>query len=77
MQARDKHIGEKHGDIEILAPAAKAAQGYLYYYWCRCSCGNINRYRYDQVRRKGNCGLCEDARESGLTEVIKKNYVKD
>ena len=74
MEIRDKHINEKHGDITILAPAAKPAQGYLYYYWCKCSCGNIKRYRYDQARRVGNCGLCEDARESGLSEIIRGIY---
>lgn len=74
MEIRDKHIGERHGDLTIIGPAAKGQQGYLFYYWVRCECGNINRYRYDQVRRKGNCGLCEDARASGLNTMVKEIY---
>ena len=68
-----KHIGEKHGDIEIICRSTKEPNGYLTYYWCKCSCGNIKRYRYDQARRVGNCGLCEDFSES---EVIKALEVR-
>lgn len=65
----DKHIGEIWGDLEILTLSVKPANGYLSYYWCKCKCGNIKRYRYDQVRRVGNCGMCEDFSES---EVLKR-----
>lgn len=64
----EKHLGEKHGAITIIARSIKPANGYLYYYWCKCDCGNIKRYRYDQARRVGNCGMCEDFIES---EVFK------
>ena len=74
MEIRDKHIGEVHGDITIIGSSAKQQQGYLFYYWCRCKCGNIKRYRYDQLRRVGNCGLCEDAHDSGLNNLIKGIY---
>lgn len=60
----DKHIGEVHGDLTIIARSTKGSNGYLYYYWVKCACGNVKRYRYDQLRRVGNCGLCEDFRES-------------
>ena len=73
MEIRDKHIGERHGSLTIIGAAAKPQQGYLFYYWTRCDCGNIKRYRYDQARRAGCCGLCEDARESNLNELIKEN----
>lgn len=74
MEIRDKHIGEVHGDLTILCPSSKPNQGYLYYYWCKCACGNIKRYRYDQLRRAGACGLCEDALQSNLKEEIERNY---
>lgn len=61
---RDKRIGEVHGELTIVAPSNKPANGYLYYYWVKCSCGNIKRYRYDQLRKKGNCGDCEDFRDN-------------
>lgn len=64
----ERHIGEKHGDLTIIARSTKESNGYLHYYWARCACGNIKRYRYDQARRTGNCGLCEDFRNS---EVLK------
>lgn len=68
-------IGEKHGDLTIVAKSIKEPNGYLYYYWTRCSCGNFKRFRYDQARRAGNCGLCEDFRGSdvmkGVNEVLK------
>ena len=66
----DKHIGEKHGSITIVSKSIKPANGYLYYYWCKCDCGNIKRYRYDQARRVGNCGLCEDFIESGVLRSL-------
>ena len=67
----DKHIGEKHGELEIIALSTKTPNGYLPYYWTRCSCGNIKRYRYDQARRVGNCGLCEDFTASRVNEVLR------
>ena len=67
----DKHIGEQHGDLTIIARSAKEPNGYLSYYWTRCSCGNIKRYRYDQARRAGNCGLCEDFTASKVNEVLR------
>lgn len=66
----EKRIGEKHGDLVIIARSNKEANGYLPYYWTRCSCGNIKRYRYDQARRVGNCGLCDDFRAS-MGEVLR------
>ena len=68
----DKHIGEVHGDITIVSRSVKEPNGYLWYYWCRCKCGNIKRYRYDQARRVGNCGLCEDFKLSGVNEVLRE-----
>ena len=67
----DKHIGEVHNDLTIIARSTKDSNGYLYYYWTKCACGNIKRYRYDQVRRAGNCGLCEDFTLSKVNEVLK------
>lgn len=67
----DKHIGEQLGDLTIVAASSKEPNGYLYYYWCKCKCGNIKRYRYDQARRVGNCGLCEDFSESGVNAALK------
>lgn len=69
---KDKHVGEVHDQITIIAPSTKEPNGYLYYYWCRCSCGNIKRYRYDQARRSGSCGLCEDFRSSEVNEALKE-----
>lgn len=66
----DKHIGEKHGNLTIIAKSGKNPNGYLYYYWTLCDCGNVKRYRYDQVRRVGNCGMCEDYKESGVKRVL-------
>lgn len=68
---KDKRIGEQHGQLTIISRSAKPANGYLPYYWCKCQCGNIKRYRYDQARRVGNCGMCEDFLESGVTEALK------
>lgn len=66
-------VGEKHGDITIIALArGKEPNGYLYYYWVRCECGNVKRLRYDQARRAGNCGLCEDFKESRVIEALKE-----
>ena len=67
----DKRIGEVHDKLTIIAASTKEPNGYLNYYWCKCACGNIKRYRYDQARRVGNCGLCEDFTESGVNEVLK------
>lgn len=64
----DKRIGEVHDKLTIIAVSTKEPNGYLKYYWCKCACGNIKRYRYDQARRVGNCGQCEDFTESGLTK---------
>lgn len=68
---KDKRIGEQHGQLTIIARSKKEPNGYLGYYWCKCQCGNIKRYRYDQARRVGNCGLCEDFTGSGVTEALK------
>ena len=65
-----KHIGEKHGELTIIARSQKPSNGYLYYYWARCSCGNIKRYRYDQARRVGSCGLCEDFTNSEVLKAL-------
>lgn len=67
----DKRIGEKHGDLTIIARSTKEPNGYLSYYWTKCKCGNIKRYRYDQARRVGNCGMCEDFTESGVNAALK------
>lgn len=66
----EKHIGEQHGELTIIAKSAKQSNGYLHYYWTECSCGNIKRYRYDQARRAGNCGLCEDFKTSQVLKAI-------
>ena len=66
----DKNIGEKHGAIIILCRAQKPSNGYLHYYWTRCDCGNIKRLRYDQARRVGNCGLCEDFQTSEVLKAV-------
>lgn len=67
----DKHIGERQGDLTLIALSAKEPNGYLSYYWCKCDCGNLKRYRYDQARRIGNCGLCEDFTASKVNEVLR------
>lgn len=69
----DKNIGEKHGSITILTRSIKPSNGYLHYYWCKCDCGNIKRYRYDQARRVGNCGMCNDFKESGVLSSLGVN----
>lgn len=56
----DTRIGEVHGDLTIIAKSTRPGNGYLYYYWVRCKCGNIKRYRYDRIRNLGNCGMCND-----------------
>ena len=60
----DKKVGEVHGELTILAPSTKAPNGYVKYYWCKCSCGNYVRYRYDIAKKKGSCMLCDDFRKS-------------
>ena len=67
----DKHIGEQLGELKVIALSQKPANGYLNYYWTLCSCGNLKRYRYDQARKIGNCGLCEDFRASKVNEVLR------
>jgi len=67
----DKHIGEKHGELTIIARSNKQSNGYLHYYYCLCSCGNIKRYRYDQARKNGNCGMCEDFTGSRVIDKLK------
>lgn len=68
---KDKHLGEQHGDLTVIAvAAAKGSNGYLSYYWVRCKCGNVKRYRYDQLRRVGNCGMCEDFTASGVLKAL-------
>lgn len=68
---RDKHIGECHKELTILTPSTKDPNGYLWYYWVRCSCGNVVRLRYDQIRKKGSCGLCEDYINSMVDIAVK------
>lgn len=68
----DKHIGETHDQITIIARSIKEPNGYLYYYWVRCSCGNVKRLRYDQARRVGSCGLCGDFHNSGVLKALKE-----
>ena len=66
-------VGEKHGDLTIIAHAkGKEPNGYLHYYWCKCSCGNVKRFRYDQARRAGNCGLCEDFKASEVLKALQE-----
>lgn len=78
MTMIDKHLGEKWGDLTLIARSSKPANGYLAYYWCKCECGNIKRYRYDQSRRVGNCGMCEDFAESGVLKALEvKQYDKE
>ena len=60
----DKRIGEVHGELTIIAKSTKAPNGYVNYYWCKCSCGNYARYRYDIVKKKGSCTLCDDFKQS-------------
>lgn len=68
----DKHIGEKHGHLTIIARSQKKTpQGYLYYYWCQCDCGNYKRLRYDYARKGQPCGLCEDFTESEVLNNLK------
>ena len=62
-------IGEKHGDLTIIALSQKPAQGYLNIYWARCECGNIIRSRYDYLRKKGTCGMCSDFVESHVLKA--------
>ena len=66
----DRRIGEKHGKMTIICKAQKEPNGYLPYYWCECDCGNVKRLRYDQARRVGDCGLCEDFTKSGVLKHI-------
>ena len=68
----DKHIGEKHGELTIVSRSIAKPNGYLYFYWCRCSCGNVKRYRYDRARQVGCCGMCEDFAGSQVNEALKE-----
>lgn len=68
----DKHINEQQGDLTLVARSKKPSNGYLHYYWCKCACGNIKRYRYDQARKNGSCGQCEDFKASKVIENIKE-----
>lgn len=60
----DIHIGEKHDQLTIIALSNKSPNGYMKYYWTMCECGNYKRLRYDLVKKKGCCGMCEDFKES-------------
>ena len=62
----DKHKNERHNSLLIVARSTKPANGYLSYYWVKCDCGNIKRLRYDQIRKKCNCGMCEDFKASNV-----------
>lgn len=68
----DKHLNEVHGELTIIARSTKAPNGYLHYYWCKCSCGNIKRYRYNLVRTNKSCGMCEDFNDSKVLEHLKE-----
>ena len=72
MVMQDIHINEVHKDLTIIASSSKKANGYLHYYWCKCACGNLIRLRYDQARRKGDCGKCDDFRASGVSDKLKE-----
>lgn len=63
-----RHLGEQHNELTIIATSTMPSKGYIPYYWCKCSCGYIKRFRYDQIKKKITCGMCEDFRES---EVLK------
>lgn len=69
---KDKRIGETHGELTIIARSIAEPNGYLYFYWCRCSCGNVKRYRYDRARKAERCGMCEDFSGSGVNEALKE-----
>lgn len=61
----EKRVSEVHGELTILAPSkTKEPNGYMFYYWCKCSCGNYVRLRYDRIKQKGSCGLCDDFKAS-------------
>lgn len=60
MRIEDRRIGEVHGELTIIGTSIMPSKSYIPYYWCKCSCGYVKRYRYDQLRKKGNCGMCED-----------------
>lgn len=66
----EKHVGEKHGNLTIICPSIKPSNGYLHYYWVKCDCGNIRRYRYDRIKQVGDCGMCEDFKESGVNSFL-------
>ena len=68
----EKHLNERHGSLTIIARSNKPSNGYLAYYWCKCDCGNIKRFRYDQARKNGSCGLCEDFIASGVNVQLKE-----
>lgn len=69
----DKYVGEKYGDLTLICRAeGKGANGYLHYYYCLCKCGNIKRYRLDQARRVGNCGICEDFTKSDVIGALRR-----
>lgn len=69
----DKRIGEVHGDLTIIARSAREPNGYLWFYYARCKCGNIKRLRYDALRKAGTCGNCEDFTASKVIEALKEN----
>ena len=69
----EKHVGEKHGELTIISPSKKPSNGYLHYYWVKCDCGNVRRYRYDRIRKVGNCGMCDDFKESEVVRFIGDN----
>ena len=67
----DNKIGERLGSLTLVARSTKKSNGYLYYYWCKCDCGNIVRYRYDQARKNGSCKKCEDFIASNVNDKLK------
>lgn len=68
----DKHINERCGHLTLISRSTRNPNGYLAYYWALCDCGNIKRYRYDQARKNGNCGACEDFIASKVGNALKE-----
>lgn len=64
MRKLAKRVGEVHDQLTIIAESTKEPNGYQKYYWCKCSCGNYLRARYDVLKKKGSCTLCDDFKAS-------------
>ena len=71
----EDNVGKKIEDFKIVALSNKSPNGYMYYVWAQCKCGCIVRLRYDQLKKRKNCGKCDDFGSTGLKiklEVSKK-----